>query len=85
MNDKVKISSNGTGQYFLLRFSEEVTQEVLIQEALQNGVRVYSTMQFWQDKAECPPDTLFLGFSKIDLKDIPDCVMRLKKAWGKWL
>jgi GntR family transcriptional regulator/MocR family aminotransferase len=38
-----------------------------------------------QDKADCPPNTLFLGFSKIDIDDISDCVARLKKAWEKWL
>ena len=48
-------------------------------------MRVYPTMQFWQDKAECPPDTLFLGFGKIRLEDIPDCVTRLKTAWAEWL
>jgi GntR family transcriptional regulator/MocR family aminotransferase len=42
-------------------------------------------MQFWQEKAACPPNTLFLGFSKIDFKDIPDCVTRLKAAWVEWL
>jgi GntR family transcriptional regulator/MocR family aminotransferase len=42
-------------------------------------------MKFWQEKAACPPNTLFLGFSKIDLVDIPDCVARLKQAWSKWL
>ena len=46
---------------------------------------VYADMQFWQDKAECPPDTLFLGFGKIRLEDIPDCVTRLKVAWAEWL
>jgi len=85
VSEKIRISSNGTGQYFLLQFSENVTQEVLIEDALRYGVKVYSTMQFWQDKADCPPNTLFLGFSKIDIDDIPDCVMRLKKAWTKWL
>lgn len=85
VNEKIRISSNGTGQYFLLKFSENVTQDVLIDEALRYGVKVYPTMQFWQDKADCPPNTLFLGFSKIDIDDIPDCVTRLKKAWAKWL
>lgn len=85
VSKKIKISSNGTGQYFLLEFFEQVTQEELIEEARCFGVQVYSTMQFWQDKAECPPNTLFLGFSKIDIDDISDCVMRLKKAWAKWL
>ena len=85
VKDKIKISSNGSGQYFLLTFTQEVQQKVLINQALKQGVKVYSTMKFWQEKAECPPNTLFLGFSKIDLADIPDCVARLKQAWAEWL
>lgn len=85
VKEKIKLSSNGTGQYFLVEFSKMTNQHELITKALEQGVRVYSTMQFWQDKAECPPNTLFLGFSKIALEDIPDCVSRLKRAWSKWL
>jgi GntR family transcriptional regulator/MocR family aminotransferase len=85
VKEKVKLSGNGSGQYFLLEFSAKTSQNELIEKALQYGVRVYSTMQFWQEKADCPPNTLFLGFSKIDIKDIPDCVARLKKAWKEWL
>lgn len=82
---RVKISSNRTGQYFLMEFSDSADQTELIAQALEKGVRVYPTMQFWQDKAECPPNTLFLGFGKIPLEDIPDCVSRLKSAWACWL
>ena len=85
VKDKIKISSNGSGQYFLLTFTQPVEQSQLIDSALNHGVKVYSTMKFWQEKAACPPNTLFLGFSKIDLVDIPDCVARLKQAWSKWL
>ncbi len=85
VRDKIKISSNGSGQYFLMEFTEKANQEELIEKAQEQGVRVYSTMQFWQEKAACPPNTLFLGFSKIKMEDIPDCVARLKKAWAKWL
>lgn len=81
----VCITGNGTGQYFLLNFSAGTDQKHLIDAALDQGVHVYPTMQFWQDKAECPPDTLFLGFGKISLEDIPDCVARLKTAWRRWL
>ncbi len=81
VKDKVEISSNGSGQYFLLKFSARTDQNMLIQKALEKGVRVYPTMQFWQEKAACPPNTLFLGFGKIDLKDIPDCINRLREAW----
>jgi GntR family transcriptional regulator/MocR family aminotransferase len=85
VKDKIKITSNGSGQYFLLEFSEKTKQSELIERALEQGVRVYSSMQFWQEKAACPPNTLFLGFSKINTEDIPDCVARLKSAWAEWL
>lgn len=85
VKDKITLSSNGSGQYFLLTFTQPVQQKQLIECALNHGVKVYSTMKFWQEKADCPPNTLFLGFSKIDLTDIPDCVSRLKKAWSNWL
>ena len=85
ISDQIKLISNGTGQYFLLEFKEGCNQKELIQRALHQGVRVYSTMQFWQDKAECPPNTLFLGLSRIRIEEIPDCVGRLKTAWREWL
>lgn len=85
VKDKIKITSNGSGQYFLLEFSEKVNQTELIEKTLEHGVRVYSAMQFWQEKAACPPNTLFLGFSKIKIEDIPDCIARLKEAWAEWL
>lgn len=85
VKDKIKITSNGSGQYFLLEFSEKANQGEVIEKALEHGVKVYSTMQFWQEKAACPPNTLFLGFSKINIEDIPDCVARLKAAWAEWL
>ena len=84
VKDKIRISDNGSGQYFLLEFLVRANQNELIEAALKCGVRVYPTMQFWQSKADCPPNTLFLGFSKIDLEDISDCVKRLKTAWKKW-
>ncbi|MGL4694744.1 PLP-dependent aminotransferase family protein [Enterococcus larvae] len=85
VSDNLKISSNGSGQYFLLTFTAGTQQDELIEAAAKEGVRVYSTMNFWQEKAICPPNTLFLGFSKIELADIPDCAHRLKVAWKKWL
>ena len=84
-NDKIKIIGNNSGQYFLLEFAADVQQAELIIAAKKQSVQVYPTMQFWQDRADCPDNTLFLGFSKISLKDIPDCVHRLKKAWSKFL
>jgi GntR family transcriptional regulator/MocR family aminotransferase len=68
-----------------MEFTKKMKQKELIEKALEQGVKVYSTMQFWQDKAACSPNSLFLGISKIRIQDIPDCIARLKAAWSEWL
>ncbi|XOQ37363.1 MAG: HTH gntR-type domain-containing protein [Lactococcus sp.] len=78
---RIKISKNVSGQYFLIEFNQKINQNLMIEKALEQGVRVYATMEFWQEKASCPDNALFLGISKIQTEDIHDCVMRLKKAW----
>ncbi|MEG3313411.1 PLP-dependent aminotransferase family protein [Streptococcus parasuis] len=77
----IRVSHNVSGQYFLVNFPTKINQYEMIKRALDEGVKVYDTMQFWQEEAECPQEHLFLGFSKIELEDIPDCMERLKKAW----
>lgn len=80
---QINVSQNLSGQYLLVEFDKTINQEQMIEKALEYGVQVYPTMEFWRDKAECPDNSLslFLGFSKIDIKDISDCVNRLKRAW----
>ena len=85
VKDRIEICGNGTGQYFRLRFAAQADQNELIRKALEHGVKVYPTMEFWQEKAACPPNSLFLGFAKISLEDIPDCVERLRAAWKEWI
>lgn len=75
------LSQNLSGQYLLVEFPVAIDQEKMIARALAEGVRVYPTMEFWRDRAACPDNALFLGFSKIALADIPDCIERLKRAW----
>ena len=79
----IKVIGNSRAQYCLLEFPPNLKQEELIRKAEINGVKVYSTMQFWQEKADCPPNTLFMGLCKIKVEDIPDCVTRLKKCMGR--
>lgn len=82
---EVRIIGNSRAQYCLLEFPKHLQQEMLLEAAAKQGVRVYSTMQFWQEKAACPPNTLFLGLCKIKLEEIPDCVSRLQAAWADLL
>ncbi|WP_250575521.1 hypothetical protein [Streptococcus macedonicus] len=64
-----------------MTFPDKINLGDLIKQAENEGVRVYDTMQFWQEKAACSQESFFLWFSKIDLENIPDCVSRLRRAW----
>ena len=44
----IKLSSNVSGQYFLLTFPDKINQCDVIKRAEKEGVRVYDTMQIWQ-------------------------------------
>ena len=78
----LSITPNVSGQYFLIEFPENVDKDILIEKALKQGVRVYDSMLFWHEKYSCPSNSIFLGFSKIPIEDIDDCISRLKKAWN---
>ena len=82
---RIEISGNGTGQYFLLKFAAQADQNELIRKALEHGVKVYPTMEFWQEKAASPTNSQYLGYSKISIEDIPDCVERIRAAWKEWI
>lgn len=75
------ITPNVSGQYFLIEFPEEIDKDILIEKAREQGVRVYDSMLFWHEKYSCPSNSIFLGFSKIPIEDISDCISRLKEAW----
>lgn len=77
----IQLSQSLSGQYLLIEFDHSINQQEMINKALEQGVKVYSTMEFWQDQADCPDNALFLGFSKIDVVNITDCVERLRRAW----
>lgn len=50
---------------FLVTFPDKINQGDLIKQAENEGVRVYYTMQFWQEKAACSQESFFLGSVKL--------------------
>jgi len=80
----LSITQNVSGQYFLIELPKEYDENdkhTLIEKALEHGVRVYDSMHFWHEDFTCPSNSLFLGFSKISIEDISDCIKRLRLAW----
>lgn len=77
----IQIVSQGYALKFLLAFPPSMSRTWLIERALEEGVRTYSPERFWQNPANCPHNLILLGFTGIDLEDIPPCIQRLKTAW----
>ena len=82
INNEIKISHSGAGLYFILKFPKEMTYDVLIEQAAHIGIKVYDTRRFWFNQQKEYENELFLGFSLIEIEEIPDCIERLGRAWN---
>lgn len=74
------ISGEHAGVHILLHFSEEVTEEELIQKAAGKGVKVYGLSQYYIDTPGNSP-TILLGYANISEEKIKKAVALLEEAW----
>ena len=81
MGDNVIIHGRGAGMHLVLEFVNGEEQEWLISRAKEFGIKVYPTAPFWMNNSNCLKNTLFIGFSLLDEKEILDGVTLLNKAW----
>jgi len=81
MGDNVRIHSHNAGLHILLEFLNGESQEMLIQEAMRQNVRIYPTLPYWYEKANCKKNFVLIGFSKLTEEEIVIGVERLNKAW----
>lgn len=77
----LRIIGQGSGLTLLLELPGDKNRPWLMERAREQGVRVYSPEDFWQDKGHCPPNLVLIGFTSIALEEIPACIQRLKAAW----
>lgn len=81
LSEPVEIISQGSGLKFLLKFPAHLHRDWLIETAYKHGVKVYSPERFWQRTENCPPNLLQIGFTSIELEDIPPCMQLLNQVW----
>lgn len=75
------ISGEHAGVHILLHFSEEVTEEELIQKAAGKGVKVYGLSQYYIDTPRKNRPTILLGYANISEEKIKKAVALLEEAW----
>jgi GntR family transcriptional regulator/MocR family aminotransferase len=81
MGDNIILHGLGAGLHFVLEFPNGEEQDWLIAKARESGVRVYSTIPFWQDRSLCPKNTVYMGYSILEEQQIEKGLRILSKAW----
>ena len=81
MGNKIIIQGNNAGLHILLQFVNGEKQNWLIDKAREYKVKVYPTSPFWHTKENASENTLLLGFSMLNEKEIVDGLTLLNKAW----
>ncbi|MFB7158787.1 PLP-dependent aminotransferase family protein [Lysinibacillus sp. NPDC056232] len=78
--EKITILGEQSGLYILVKVHTQFSEEQLIQNAQQHGVKVYPTSPYFLQQPSSVP-IIQLGFSKLKMEEIILGVRLLKKAW----
>jgi Transcriptional regulators containing a DNA-binding HTH domain and an aminotransferase domain (MocR family) and their eukaryotic orthologs len=82
LNRGIEIIGADAGLHLLLRIPNGMSEEMLVQSALANGVKTYGISKYYFDHScSVEPPTLLLGFAAIPEREIPEAVRILQKAW----
>lgn len=81
MPGNVEVVGGDAGLHLLLRVSNGMSQDELVKSALEQGVRIGKTSQYWRDPAYAPGNLVMLGFASVAKGKIPEGVSRLRRAW----
>lgn len=82
-----KISGENAGVHILIHVSEKYSEEMLIQKAKEQKVKVYGLSNYFitaddKQRKEKENTIIILGYASLSEKDIKEAVRRLKIAWN---
>lgn len=80
MEGRIAISGMHSGMHLYVTVLNDMTQAELIESAFNQGAAVYGTKRFWFSRP-APENNIMIGFSSIDIDDIPSGVTALARAW----
>jgi GntR family transcriptional regulator / MocR family aminotransferase len=83
---QVKLIGEHSGLHLLLSFDQdrsyEMSEEMLIAQGAQAGVRVYPVSKYWLRHEDSPRSTVMLGFGGLSEREIQEGIRRLGEVWG---
>lgn len=77
----VQMIGGTAGLHLLLKVSNGMCQEELIEAAAAHDVKVCSTRHYWINPSDSPDDTVLLGYSSASIPEIESGISELKRAW----
>lgn len=77
-----RISGENAGIHLLLTSETGVSEETLIQKALESGVRIYGLSEYYIGEVGRREDTVILGYANLSEEEIREGVGRLIEKWG---
>ncbi|HWT73853.1 MAG TPA: PLP-dependent aminotransferase family protein [Mobilitalea sp.] len=82
LNKGIEIQGADAGLHLLLKVPNQMTEEQLIDSAMNYGVKTYGISKYYCDKSCVKPSALLLiGYATMTEKEIVQAVTLLDKAW----
>ncbi|WP_085832011.1 PLP-dependent aminotransferase family protein [Clostridium merdae] len=81
MGNRVNIHGQQAGLHLMLEFLEGQQESVLIEQALEQQVKVCPVSPFWLNAQNYKKNCVILGYGMISENDIPNAVKLLARAW----
>jgi len=84
---QVKLLGEQSGLHLLVSFDDEgaidgsCSEEKLIAQAAQAGIRVYPVSRYWLREEDAPRSTVMLGFGGLTEQEIAEGIRRLSEVW----
>ncbi|MBD3918895.1 PLP-dependent aminotransferase family protein [Paenibacillus sp. PR3] len=84
---RVKLIGEHSGLHLLLSFDHEksgegsCSEEKLIDQAAQAGIRVYPVSHYWFREEDAPRSTVMIGFGGLTEQEIAEGIRRLSDVW----
>lgn len=82
MGNKVMVIGERSGLHILIKINNGMTEEELIETALNKGIKVYPVSIYYHGGKDIHGVEILLGFGGLSIDEIEEGIRGLKESWG---
>ena len=80
--ERLRLAGRHTGLHLLLTLPDGPGEERMVASALREGVKLRGLSEYYmENRAQCPRNTVVLGYASLQNEEIPRLVRALRRAW----